>query len=767
MAVVLSYSPEVVWTVFTDALAELTETGILGMDDVDPPWAGTVTCYEQGGWSVQIQIDEGPTQSRLQATSDDEAVQQPLADLLARFEEVLRGPPTEPPDDFLSGFERRVREVLHRRLFSAPDAVAAVLRPRAIAIQETLPVADVFAALETLRAAEMVSGAWVPLCPTVQPPDLLDGERHCAACGIRDDDDLAQHVEAVYLPLSSVRVATPIVRSMERRKPVPLHALTLAPGAAKRSRMTVRPGRYLFQGGGSTLLLDVDSAHAPADRAILMVGPQPTHVTVAVPVGSQPLRFENGTSREVEVRVTRRWRPALPLTAAIVFSEDAFAGHRSMARMSTTRALMDGCVVYVETATSEDFTPTRSIFQSLRASHFERRENHLVAFFPRIEDALLAAEQLMVRQLDVGVGLAVGICEAVGDPFELRGPAVDEAIEALRQADRPQHAVHAASVPAVRAVIEHHARVIHLRPRSGSSALLLYAAVIDGAPLLAVPTMDPERVKLPPLPDKLKNYTVGEPIDRGGVASIVEADGPRGPCVVKVLHAELATRNLVRMFNRECYYSSQLDHPNIVQTYDWGEADGLPYLVLERLDGMNLHRLVRAYGPLPLGEVVSLTLGLLDALDHVHAKGWVHRDIKPHNVFRLEDKQTVPYGVKLLDFGLTRPAGRSSTEHFAGTPEFMAPEQLELGHIDHRADLFGVGALMFYLATAKPPFKGKSRGEGAVLRLGRGVRTDVDPELLGPLVKVVEAALEIEAYRRWPDARTMRAAICEVCGIEG
>lgn len=767
MSLVLSYSPEVIWAVFTDALSGLAESGIIGLDDVEPPWRGVVTCHENGGWRVKVQIDEGPTQTRLLATTDDASIAEPLQALLEGFEERLRGPLTEVPDDFLPKASQQVRRALHRRLFSAPDPVAAILRPLAIAVQDGIPVTQVFAALEQLREQDFVSGAWVPMCPKVQPPEILDKKRHCAACGIRDDDSLAHHVEAVYVPRSSVRVATPVQRVLERRKPMPIHTLTLQPRAAKRSRMTVRPGRYLFQGGGSTLLLDVDPAHGESERAVLTVTDPPTHATEAGPVGSVPLRFENTLSRAVEVRVTRRWRPHLPLTAARVFGEDDFAPYRSSARLSSTRVLMDGCVVFVQTVTSEDFTPTRTIFQNLRARHFERRENDLVAFFPNIGDALLATEQLMVRQLDVGVGLAVGTCEAYGDPFVLRGPAVDAAIEAFEQADRPQHAVHAASLPTVRAVIENHARIIHLRPRSGRSALLLYAAVIDGAPLMDVPTADPERVQLPPVPTQLKGYQVGEPIDRGGVASIVEANGPQGPCVIKVLHAELATRNLVRMFNRECYYSSQLDHPNIVESYDWGESDGLPYLVLEKLVGMNLYRLVRAYGPLPLGEVVSLTLGLLDALDHVHDKGWVHRDIKPHNVFRLEDRESVPYGVKLLDFGLTRPAGRSSTEHFAGTPEFMAPEQLELGHIDHRADLFGVGALVYFLATAKPPFKGKSRGEGAVLRLGGGIRTDVDPDLLGPLVKVVEVALEIEPENRWPDARTMRSAVCEVCGIQG
>src|SRR5262249_26378587 len=152
--------------------------------------------------------------------------------------------------------------------------------------------------------------------------------------------------------------------------------------------------------------------------------------------------------------------------------------------------------------------------------------------------------------------------------------------------------------------------------------------------------------------------------------------------------------------------AARLNHPNVVTIHDHGSDRGVPYLVLELLSGETLAlRLER--GPLAAGEAVRITTQICRGLDHAHAAGVIHRDLKPGNVFLRDDGQ-----VKILDFGLAR-VEEVLTAAREGTPAYMAPEQWCRAAQDHRADLFPVGVMLFEMLCGQRPYdvSGDSRSD--------------------------------------------------------
>ncbi|MQS09949.1 serine/threonine-protein kinase, partial [Streptomyces alkaliphilus] len=169
-----------------------------------------------------------------------------------------------------------------------------------------------------------------------------------------------------------------------------------------------------------------------------------------------------------------------------------------------------------------------------------------------------------------------------------------------------------------------------------------------------------------------------------------------------------APHPLRERFRREARLAAGLQHHNITVVHDFGEHDGLLYLVMEFLDGRNLGELLtdRAGAPLPHGEVADIARQVAAALDHTRCRGIVHRDLKPTNIVRLTDGT-----VKVCDFGIARPArdidpgARLTVTGMAmGTPHYMSPEQISGGTVDPRSDLYSLGCVLYELATGSPPF---------------------------------------------------------------
>ena len=220
-------------------------------------------------------------------------------------------------------------------------------------------------------------------------------------------------------------------------------------------------------------------------------------------------------------------------------------------------------------------------------------------------------------------------------------------------------------------------------------------------------------VTMTTLPKQIGAYRIAGKLGEGGMGLVYDAvDAPLGrPVALKTMRPGTLDSPLAReRFWREARLAASINHPNICQIYEIGEADQQLFIAMERLDGEPLSaRLSR--GAVSLGDTVRIGLEILSALDALHVRGIVHRDLKPSNVF------LTAYGVKLLDFGLARRVVDEAAEThlpltlpgtIVGTPQYMAPEQLQGGGIDGRTDLFATGAILYEMLTGRAPFEAAS-----------------------------------------------------------
>ena len=203
--------------------------------------------------------------------------------------------------------------------------------------------------------------------------------------------------------------------------------------------------------------------------------------------------------------------------------------------------------------------------------------------------------------------------------------------------------------------------------------------------------------------DRLGVYTITRLLGAGGMGEVWRARDDRigRDVAIKILLPHVSNdADRLRRFASEARAAGALNHPNIVTVYDVGEHDGMPYLVVECLDGHNLRRRLEA-GPVSLDETVVLALGMAHGLAAAHASGIVHRDLKPENIFI----RSHGGGVKILDFGLAKlktapweasPESAGVTvSGLAGTAGYIAPEQIAGHEADGRSDLFALGVTMF------------------------------------------------------------------------
>jgi serine/threonine protein kinase/tetratricopeptide (TPR) repeat protein len=211
-------------------------------------------------------------------------------------------------------------------------------------------------------------------------------------------------------------------------------------------------------------------------------------------------------------------------------------------------------------------------------------------------------------------------------------------------------------------------------------------------------------------------YRLLDLIGRGGMGEVWRArDESLGRHVaVKCLkpvgpqHDQSFTRILRERFRREARVAAALQHRGVTVVHDFGEDEGVLYLVMELLDGRNLSQLLEdnKQHPLPVPDVVDIAEQVADALGYTHQQGIVHRDLKPANIMRLADGT-----VKICDFGIARlghdiglTSRLTGTGIAMGTPHYMSPEQISGGQVDHRSDLYSLGCVLYEIATGVPPF---------------------------------------------------------------
>ena len=261
---------------------------------------------------------------------------------------------------------------------------------------------------------------------------------------------------------------------------------------------------------------------------------------------------------------------------------------------------------------------------------------------------------------------------------------------------------------------------------------------------------------------RLGPYEVVASLGAGGMGEVYRARDTRldRNVAVKVLPAEFADRAELRVrFEREARTISALNHPNICALYDVGEN----YLVMELLEGETLADRI-ARGPLPIDQLLRISIEIADALDQAHRKGIIHRDLKPANVMLTKS------GTKLLDFGLARGAdddaavsdktgatvARPLTQEgmIVGTPQYMAPEQLEGKRLDARTDIFAFGSLLYEMATAKRAFDGASRASiiAAILNTHPQPISELRQLMPPALDRLIRVCLEKDPDDRWQTA---------------
>jgi serine/threonine-protein kinase len=261
-------------------------------------------------------------------------------------------------------------------------------------------------------------------------------------------------------------------------------------------------------------------------------------------------------------------------------------------------------------------------------------------------------------------------------------------------------------------------------------------------------------------------YEVEREIGKGGNARIFLAREPGGQAVaLKILHPELLVSVAADRFLREIKLASQLNHPHIAHLLDSGERDWLVYYVMSYVQGATLREMLSQRVRLTVPDTLRVADDLLDALEHAHGHGILHRDVKPENVV------IGSQGAVLLDFGIARAVWASGSDRLTrsgiavGTSTYMSPEQITaLQEIDLRSDLYSLACVLFECLAGQPPFT--HRNEAVVLQMHltqpapdlRSIRPEAPAELAQSLARALAKTPE----ERWQNATAMRDALATV-----
>jgi serine/threonine protein kinase/Flp pilus assembly protein TadD len=244
-----------------------------------------------------------------------------------------------------------------------------------------------------------------------------------------------------------------------------------------------------------------------------------------------------------------------------------------------------------------------------------------------------------------------------------------------------------------------------LLSRGQADAIEKLRTVLESAPGVA-----PDENEL--IGKALKRSLILEQIGSGGMGTTYRAHHLKldRDVAIKVLHPRLVkVRGFLTRFEREARSAAKLEHPGIVQVYDFDEEAGFHFIVMQFVEGQNLREVLYRKGRLGTRRTVWIGSRVLEALAHAHGFDIVHRDIKPANLIITKEPR-----VKITDFGLVRLLSATTSDRLSafgeilGTPQYMSPEQACAGDVDARADLYSLGITMFELLTGRPPFVGKS-----------------------------------------------------------
>jgi serine/threonine protein kinase len=275
----------------------------------------------------------------------------------------------------------------------------------------------------------------------------------------------------------------------------------------------------------------------------------------------------------------------------------------------------------------------------------------------------------------------------------------------------------------------------------------------------------------------IRQYRITGKLGVGGMGIVYEAEDTRlsRPVALKFLPDELADDpDAIRRFQREAQTVALLNHPNICTIYDIGDEGGTTFIAMERCDGVNLKTYL-ARKTLSDDEIVRIARQMADALGAAHAKGVVHRDIKPGNIVISEAGV-----VKMLDFGLARRVRLESTSELGlqgstipgrplGTANYMAPERILQLPLDPRSDLFSLGVVIYEMATGRLPFAGASPSETVtnILEKEPVPLRRLSPQRPAALEALVTRLLAKQADARFQSAAALTDALSSVAAARG
>jgi serine/threonine-protein kinase len=257
-----------------------------------------------------------------------------------------------------------------------------------------------------------------------------------------------------------------------------------------------------------------------------------------------------------------------------------------------------------------------------------------------------------------------------------------------------------------------------------------------------------------------QRYRLKEKIGSGGMADVFLADDLSlgREVAVKVLHHQFASDPaFIQRFRHEAQAAANLNHPNIVNIYDWGNEGDQYYIVMEYVEGRDLKGILRAEGRILPERAAEITAEIAAALQFAHRRNLVHRDIKPHNIFITNLGQ-----VKVMDFGIAREGnggGITQTGVVMGTPQYISPEQAQGLAVDGRSDIYSLGVVLYEMLTGQVPFDDPS----PVAVTYKQVREDavppsvVNPEVPPTLEAVVMKAMAKNPANRYQSAQEMKA----------